>query len=174
MLIILVFQQLKDGLKRWIWPICTTIRDLKKHELEWDNRWEKAAKERRAEIDTIIKNRTPANEAKGEKGWEDYSKLKDKQLDEVASHESFRPEKIDMIKHQLLYNDLLDTDEKNVADEYMDFVMQFGYIVMFSSVFPLAGFFCLLSNQLLMASLLNEFRYKRRNFPEISVGIGKF
>ena len=92
----------------------------------------------------ILKRKTPANEATGEKGWEDYHKLSSEKLDEVASHESYLPEKIDVIKHQLLYNDELVEQEKNVADEYMDFVMQFGYIVMFSSVFPLAGFFCLM------------------------------
>jgi len=56
----------------------------------------------------------------------------------------------------------------------MDFVMQFGYIVMFSSVFPLAAFFCFMFNGLVLISVLNEFKHKRRIMPEISVGIGRF
>ena len=80
-------------------PKCTTIRDLKKLEKEWNTRWEDAAKKRRAEIETILKQRKPANDATGEKGFEDYEKLTNEQLDEVASHESFRPDKIDVIRH---------------------------------------------------------------------------
>jgi hypothetical protein len=74
----------------------------------------------------------------------------------------------------MIYNNNLVDAEKSVSEEYMDFVMQFGYIVMFSSVFPLAGFFCWAFNYVKMLSLLNEFQYKRRIMPEISVGIGMF
>jgi len=64
--------------------------------------------------------------------------------------------------------------EPSIADEYMDYARQFGYIVLFSAVFPLAAVVCLAANFVLLRSVMNEFEYKRRNMPEISIGIGKF
>ena len=64
--------------------------------------------------------------------------------------------------------------EPSIADDYMEYARQFGYIVLFSAVFPLAAVVCLAANFVLLRSVMNEFEYKRRNMPEISIGIGKF
>ena len=59
-----------------------------------------------------------------------------------------------------------------VDEEYMQFVMQFGFIVMFSSVFPLTSFVYFISNWINMQTMMNEFKYNRRFAPEMSIGIG--
>ena len=41
---------------------------------------------------------------------------------------------------------LMETSESQVLDNYMELVCQFGYIVLFSSIFPLAAVFSLISN----------------------------
>jgi len=40
------------------------------------------------------------------------------------------------------------SEKPNVLDHYMELVTQFGFIVFFSSVFPLAAFFSFISNAL--------------------------
>ena len=79
-----------------------------------------------------------------------------------------------MVQHQIEWNEHLCEDNPDITNEYMDFVQQFGYIVLFSSCFPLAGFFCFIANFILIRSVMNEFKYNRRPMPEISIGIGQF
>jgi hypothetical protein len=56
----------------------------------------------------------------------------------------------------------------------MDFVMQFGIIVMFSSVFPLAAFLFLLLNAWTEKIIFTEIFSNKRGLPEMSQGIGPF
>ena len=64
-------------------------------------------------------------------------------------------------------------DDQEIAHNYMDLVMQFGYVSLFSTVFPLAAFVSYVSNALTLKSLYLEFELERRSMPEISIGIGK-
>jgi hypothetical protein len=52
--------------------------------------------------------------------------------------------------------------------------MQFGIIITFSSVFPLASLICLLQNFFKVFFVRNEIKYNKRLFPQISIGIGQF
>ena len=65
-------------------------------------------------------------------------------------------------------------NEGNISEVYMELVMQFGYITLFSTVFPLAALACYFCNLITMSSILNEFKFKKRSLPEISIGIGHF
>jgi hypothetical protein len=62
----------------------------------------------------------------------------------------------------------------DISVEQMNYVMQFGFISMFSTLFPLGAFICLISNQILLKSVKNDFEYMRRFMPQISIGIGQF
>ena len=52
--------------------------------------------------------------------------------------------------------------------------MQFGFITLFSEVFPLAALFSLLSNNIQINSQVDNFAYERRIKAEVSNGIGAF
>lgn len=73
---------------------------------------------------------------------------------------------------QIRINDEQMEDEVNTGEETMNLVMQFGYVCLFSNVFPLASFFAWLANFMTYHSILQEFRIKRRSIPEVSLGIG--
>lgn len=83
------------------------------------------------------------------------------------------PPQKEKIEHQIAFNGALMKDDQEIAHNYMDLVMQFGYIALFSTVFPLAAFFSYLSNALTLKSLYLEFELEKRSMPEISIGIGK-
>lgn len=76
------------------------------------------------------------------------------------------------IEYQIRVNDAQMDAEGDTGEETMALVMQFGYVCLFSNVFPMAPFFAYLSNLLTMRSLMHEFRIKKRTMPEISLGIG--
>jgi|APCry1669190327_1035288.scaffolds.fasta_scaffold83332_1 anoctamin-8 len=65
-------------------------------------------------------------------------------------------------------------NEGNISEDYMEIIMQFGYITLFSTVFPLAPLACYICNLVTMSSIMNEFKFKKRSLPEISIGIGQF
>lgn len=56
----------------------------------------------------------------------------------------------------------------------MEFVQQFGMIIMFSSVFPLAALICLTINWARLYFSRIEIKYNRRTLPQICIGIGQF
>ena len=56
----------------------------------------------------------------------------------------------------------------------MELVVQFGFIVLFSSVFPLAALMSLISNFIQVKSQTNNLQYQRRFKAEVSNGIGTF
>ena len=51
-------------------------------------------------------------------------------------------------KYQALRDFTLISEKPNMLDYYMELIIQFGYIVLFSMVFPLAGLMSLISNSL--------------------------
>tara|TARA_B110000305_G_C19302344_1_gene569773 strand:+ start:274 stop:546 length:273 start_codon:yes stop_codon:yes gene_type:complete len=51
-------------------------------------------------------------------------------------------------KYQALRDFTLISEKPNMLDYYMELIIQFGYIVLFSEVFPLAGLMSLISNSL--------------------------
>jgi hypothetical protein len=95
----------------------------------------------------------------------------------------------DTVRRQVLVNSTLDqptplvcrvvscnsyeyAQEFDVQDEMMGLVMQFGYIVFFSTVFPLAAFACFVANTLNLMSLKQEQGLKKRSVPSVGIGIG--
>lgn len=76
------------------------------------------------------------------------------------------------IEYQIRVNDAQMDPETDTGEETSALVMQFGYVCLFSNVFPMAAFFAYVSNLLTMSSLMQEFRIKKRTMPEISLGIG--
>lgn len=52
------------------------------------------------------------------------------------------PSKELKIGHQVALNDQLMENEGNISEDYMEIIMQFGYITLFSTVFPLAALAC--------------------------------
>ena len=66
-------------------------------------------------------------------------------------------------------------DEKpEMLEYYLELVVQFGYIVLFSEVFPLAAFLSLLSNGIQIRSQIHNLKYVRRFGAEVSNGIGSW
>jgi hypothetical protein len=56
----------------------------------------------------------------------------------------------------------------------MQLVVQYGYIVLFSEVFPLASAMSFIQNTITISSQVNNFSYARRFKAEVSNGIGSF
>ena len=79
-----------------------------------------------------------------------------------------------MVEQQVLLNREMMDNDTNISTEQMNYVMQFGYIVLFGTTFPIAAFICLLCNYFLVDGVRNNFSYAKRIFPEISLGIGQF
>ena len=65
-------------------------------------------------------------------------------------------------------------EKPDILANYMELVVQFGYIVLFSEVFPLAAFMSIISNYIQMKSQINNLSYTRRSKPEVSTGIGNW
>lgn len=56
----------------------------------------------------------------------------------------------------------------------MELVFQFGLIIMFSSVFPLAPAICTVVNIIIFLYMKSETYHNRRRIPQLSIGIGDF
>lgn len=65
-------------------------------------------------------------------------------------------------------------NEEDLITAYSELVVQFGHVIMFSSVFPAASFFILIINWISYYSILNDFKYKKRANPSFALGIGEF
>ena len=68
----------------------------------------------------------------------------------------------------------MESEEGELADNFMDLVIQFGYISFFGTVFPPSAFICFICNLVTLSSMKNEFKFKQRGMPEITIGIGKY
>jgi hypothetical protein len=68
----------------------------------------------------------------------------------------------------------MEAEEEEVADLYMERIKQFGYVAMFSQLFPLAGPLAFLECALFMGQLVLKFGVQKRGEPSISMGAGVF
>lgn len=66
------------------------------------------------------------------------------------------------------------SDNPNILLFYEELVKQFGYIVIFSGIFPLAALLSIISNQIQVKSQINNLKYLRRFRAEASFGIGNW
>ena len=62
----------------------------------------------------------------------------------------------------------------DTLSEYTDLATQFGLVVLFSVVFPLAALLCLIASSLKLKAINYEMKYQRRIEPEVAFGIGQF
>jgi hypothetical protein len=66
----------------------------------------------------------------------------------------------------------LDPTKFEVISVYMELVVQFGFIALFSSVFPLAPLFSLIANQIQYKAQTQNLIYMRRGKAQVADGIG--
>ena len=65
-------------------------------------------------------------------------------------------------------------DPVPILEKYMELVIQFGFISLFSIIFPLASLMSFISNSILIQSKINNLVYYRRQKAEVSNGIGNW
>ena len=65
-------------------------------------------------------------------------------------------------------------EKPNILDAYMELIIQFGYVVLFSEVFPLGALMSFISNGIQQRSQLTNMQYQRRFKPEVGNGIGNW
>ena len=64
--------------------------------------------------------------------------------------------------------------QPDVFHRYEKVVKQFGFVVLFSFVFPIAGLLSFISNSFEMGSQIRNFKYQRRFRAQMSYGIGNW
>ncbi|KAI9252139.1 calcium-activated chloride channel-domain-containing protein [Sporodiniella umbellata] len=73
---------------------------------------------------------------------------------------------------QKVYNEV-SLDEYNIFMDYAEMVIQFGYVSMFSTVWPLTSFFCMINNWVeLRGDAVKVCKYTRRPVPARAESIG--
>jgi len=78
-------------------------------------------------------------------------------------------------EYQAHYNFLLmNTSESQILDNYMELVCQYGYICLFSAIFPLAAVFSLISNSFQIHGQIANLGKSRRFKAEVANGIGEW
>ena len=77
-------------------------------------------------------------------------------------------------RFQALRDYALSDEKANIIGEYMELIKQFGFIVLFSEIFPPAALFSFVCNFIQMKSQINNFQYSRRFRAEVGNGIGAF
>lgn len=83
-------------------------------------------------------------------------------------------EKRNVAEYQAKRDHVLNKDQDDILLDYMELVVQFGYVMFFSSVFPLAGALSMICNYFEMSQAINNLKYKKKFKAEVSVGIGNF
>ncbi|KAJ3869112.1 calcium-activated chloride channel-domain-containing protein [Lentinula novae-zelandiae] len=86
---------------------------------------------------------------------------------------TLQPSAEDSLLIRALHESTLPSTPSNLSTDYSEMVIQFGYIVLWSTIFPLAPFFALLNNVLEMRK--DAFRianHERRPIPERTESIG--
>jgi hypothetical protein len=69
---------------------------------------------------------------------------------------------------------MLSKDKDDVLGDYMELTKQFGYVMFFSSIFPIAGALSMICNYFEMNQAVRSFKYKKKYKAEVSQGIGNF
>ena len=65
-------------------------------------------------------------------------------------------------------------DKPDIIGYYMELVVQFGFIILFGTVFPLGATVSYFSNHVQIISQVEALKYTRRARAETSVGIGSW
>jgi hypothetical protein len=76
--------------------------------------------------------------------------------------------------YQALRDFSLYRKESHVHEDYMELVTQFGYVILFGQIFPLAALFSVLTNQIQIRSQAVNLNYMGRTKPEVADGIGSW
>lgn len=77
-------------------------------------------------------------------------------------------------KYQALRATLLISEVPDILGNYMELVVQFGYIILFGTVFPLGAAVSYLSNHVQIISQLSALNFTRRARAESCIGIGSW
>ena len=77
-------------------------------------------------------------------------------------------------KYQALRNFSLVSDKPNILEYYMEIVCQYGFIVLFTSIFPPAALMSGISNWVQIKNQVNNMGRIRRFKAEVSDGIGNW
>ena len=63
-------------------------------------------------------------------------------------------------------------DEPDILSNYMELVVQFGFVSLFGTVFPIGAAVSYVSNHVQIVSQIDALKYTRRSRAEPSIGIG--
>lgn len=77
-------------------------------------------------------------------------------------------------KYQTFKNNLLYNEKANIIGDYMELVAQFGFITLFSEIFPPASLCSFICNYIQMKGQIGNMKYTRRFKAEVGNGIGSF
>jgi hypothetical protein len=83
-------------------------------------------------------------------------------------------EKKTIRRYQTLRDAMLGVGKGDIVDNYMQLIVQFGFIVLFGGVFPPAALLSSFTNFIQISSQMRNFSYSRRFKAEVSNGIGSF
>ena len=78
------------------------------------------------------------------------------------------------LSYQVLRDLYLMSDPPNILLFYEELVKQYGYILLFSQVFPVAAIMSFISNAIQVRSQIKNLTYQRRFRAETSNGIGSW
>ena len=76
--------------------------------------------------------------------------------------------------YQALRDYCLFSKTESVMENYMELVIQFGYVILFGQIFPLGAFFSYFSNEIQIKSQVDNMKYMRRPKPEVADDIGNW
>ena len=76
------------------------------------------------------------------------------------------------LQYQALRDYCLFSEAPSILENYMELVIQFGYIILFGQIFPLGALFSYFSNEIQIYSQVDNLIYMRRPMPEVADNIG--
>lgn len=102
------------------------------------------------------------------------AKYKKDSLTPIEDVHCKKGDELSIRRYQAMKNDALYNEKANIIGDYMELIAQFGFIALFSEVFPPASLCSFVCNFIQMASQINNFKYTRRFKAEVGNGIGTF
>ena len=100
--------------------------------------------------------------------------LRIRQLQGGEGGDDDQAEKKTIRRYQTLRDAMLGVGKGDIVDNYMQLIVQFGFIVLFGGVFAPAALLSSFTNFIQIASQMRNFSYSRRFKAEVSNGIGSF